>query len=271
MNIWIIVAILLLVLAAMTIGYFYFKPKDSVKDSVKDYIKLEYRLDKNELTEINISNVSNEEYKMVIAHLMIQQNTDAYIRHYLTYGEKHDINALYSSIKHLITDKLNKEHEIFTLFKTVFETEFDKVFTPLLEETARLFLSTNTTLSFKLLIKLTDVFSSLLREDFVNVTDDMVVSLIEMTLITHLYPRYHHNNLSVFFADPEGLAEEWVIDQGAQINPQSLAVFLKLVKTHSKDVASQEAFYAFTNNKIQLRPRIQRDPVSEPEPVEFGS
>ena len=46
-------------------------------------------------------------YKTVVAHLMVHQNTDAYIRHFVVInGEKH-------SVKHIVKDKLTKEHDRF--------------------------------------------------------------------------------------------------------------------------------------------------------------
>ena len=248
-----------------------------LKETLSDYIKSDYNVNKNKMFDENDkldSTVSDkidiikdsirapEVYKTAVAHLMIHQNIDAYIRHFVVNGEKHDTDAIYDSVKHIVKEKLTKDHEIFKLFRTAFETEFNQKFTPLFKDIVRLFLPTNVSLSFEFLSLLTKVFSDLLA----GTDEEAVVSLIQMTLITHIYPIYNHRNMNLFVADTESLAEEWVEDQGAVMNPDALSVFIKLVKKHSKYVVDQDAFKQFTNGQITIRPRMQRG-SSEPEPA----
>lgn len=280
MNINVLIFIVI-VLILGAVGYLV-RQKQNV-DPLSEYIKNEYNVNKNttvieetgKIDSIILNKIhtikdtirhDSEVYKMVVAHLMVHQNTDLYIRHFVTHGEKHDENALYDSVKRVVKDKLTKEHEIFKLFRTAFETEFNQLFTPLFEDTTRLFLPTNVALSFDFLSKLTGVFSSLIQQEF-NVTDEAVVSLIHMTLITHTKPIYHTRNMNIFIADPENKAEEWVRDQGARMNPHALSVFIKLVNEHIKYVVDRDAFISFTNGKIPIRPMLQRDTVEEPEPT----
>lgn len=264
------------------VGYFVLRTKQT-KETVDDYIKNEYNVNKNttingatgEIDKSNSNKIDtikdsiqheSEVYKTVVAHLMVHQNTDAYIRHFVIHGEKHDANALYDSVKHIVKNKLTKEHEIFKLFMTTFKTEFNQTFTPLFEDTVRLFLPTNVSMSFEFLSKLTDTFSSLILQDF-DVTDEAVVSLIQMTLITHIYPIYNHRNLDLFVADMERLAENWVEDKGAIMNPQARSVFLKLVNKHGKYIVDQNAFERFTDGQIIIRPTLRREVSEEPEPT----
>ena len=281
------ILIIIFVVLVGAAGYFIYKNKSKVskknKNTLDDYIKSDYNVNKNKMFDENDkldSTVSNKIdiikdsirapealYKTVVAHLMFHQNIDAYIRHFVVNGEKHDTDAIYDSVKHIVKEKLTKDHEIFKLFRTAFETEFNQKFTPLFEDIVRLFLPTNVSLSFEFLSLLTKVFSDLL---VAGTDEEAVVSLIQMTLITHIYPRYNHRNMNLFVADTESLAEEWVEDQGAVMNPDALSVFIKLVKKHSKYVVDQDAFKQFTNGQITIRPRMQRG-SSEPEPAPTGT
>jgi len=275
-----IVIVLAIVLILGAVGYFIYKSQNV--DVLSKYIKNEYNVNKNttydETGEI-VSTIPNkintikdtirhdsDVYKTVVAHLMVHQNTDAYIRHFVTYGEKHDENALYDSVKRVVKDKLTKEHEIFKLFRTAFETEFNRVFTPVFKDTTRLFLPTDVPLSLDLLSKLIGVFSSLIQQDFVGTNEEAVVSLIQMTLITHTNPIYNQRTMSMFFEYPGTRAIEWVRDQGALMNARALSVFVKLVNEHAKHVVDRNAFISFTNGKIGLSPMLRRDVVEPPDP-----
>lgn len=51
---------------------------------------------------------------------MVHQNIDAYIRHFVVYGKKHDTDALYDSVKHIFI-KLVKKHSKYVVDQEAFK------------------------------------------------------------------------------------------------------------------------------------------------------